>query len=115
MKRLPVLAFAFLVCALALSMLAHPRPAEAACYMLCDYWDSGYPYTTSTAIGKGSDCATADAALTSQLQQQATAFCGGTYCRFTKVITQSCTQTSAGQYQVQGYATFNCKYRVCEP
>jgi hypothetical protein len=83
--------------------------------MLCDYWDTGSSYTTSTATGKGSDCATADAALTSQLQQQATAFCGGVYCRFTKVITQSCTQISAGQYQVQGYATFNCKYRVCEP
>ncbi|HEX7183305.1 MAG TPA: hypothetical protein VF756_15820 [Thermoanaerobaculia bacterium] len=63
--------------------------------------------------GTGSDCATAEASLTAKLQQIAVNDCS--YCKLTKFITTSFYQTTAGQYQVQGYAEYYCKERVCEP
>ena len=115
MKRLPALAFALLVCALTLGVLARPTHAyPPICFNVCDYAEGGPMRTTSTVTGTGSSCTAADASLTSQLQQLASSNCTETYCVFTKVITQSCSQTATGQYQVRGYATHYCKHRECE-
>jgi hypothetical protein len=103
MKRLPALALAFLMCALAVGM--SPRPLLA----LCSFCDTSVTNTTAIVSGTGSDCTAAQSAMTSQLQQLAGATCGALYCNFAIKVTKQCFQLTTGEWRIRGYATYSCR------
>jgi len=102
MKRLPLMALAFLICALAVGL--SPRPLLALCF----FCDTSVTYTTAIVSGTGSDCTAAESAMTSQLQQLAGATCGA-YCNFAVTVTKHCFQLTTGEWRIRGYATYNCR------
>ena len=70
-------------------------------------------YTTTTAKGVGSDCASAQFDLGySHLGPEAAANCavvsGYGYCNFVETITTACFLKDNGNYVVKGYATYGC-------
>ena len=85
-----------------------------ACGPYCDTFSGG---TTATEQGAGSSCAAAQTSLTSQLQDLARADCrtqtGFGICNFVITYTQTCHQVNPTTYQVNGYATYNCRDTTC--
>jgi hypothetical protein len=89
-----------------------PKP-ELKCGIVCLNFHS----TTRTIGGFGADCTTAQSSLNSQLQDIAKRACVDSYafigsCNVAIHDTTTCALT-AGTWQIQGYATFNCKDTSC--
>jgi hypothetical protein len=75
-------------------------------------------FTTATISGSGPDCTSAQNSLNSQLQSIARAHCVNDEgflgsCNVVIHNTTSCTLIAPGTYQIQGYATYNCKDTTC--
>jgi hypothetical protein len=109
MKRLPLIALAFLLCAFSLGLSTNSVSA-AICTHICV---TSVTHTTAIVSGTGSDCTAAQAAMTAQLQQIAGATCGDTYCNFVITTTKACFQLTTGEYRVKGYAKYNCREVDC--
>jgi|GEM_PF-3461288 len=79
---------------------------------------AGLHFTTPTISGSGSSCTAAQSSLNSQLQSIASGHCVndlaflGT-CNFVVHNTTSCTLIGGGAWQIQGYATYNCRDTNC--
>jgi hypothetical protein len=91
------------------------RPPMLKCGPFCD---TSIQETSTTISGSGSDCTTAQASLTSQLQNIAKGQCQNfwgdlTYCQLVVHDTTTCTLIAPGTYQIQGYATYSCKDTTC--
>lgn len=91
-----------------------PKPA-LKCGPICI---TALKFTTATISGSGPDCTTAQSSLNSQLQSIARAHCVNDegflgQCDLVVHNTTSCTLIAPGTYQIQGYATYNCKDTTC--
>jgi hypothetical protein len=91
------------------------RRASITCGPFCD---TSIHETSATISGSGSDCTTAQASLTSQLQNIARGQCQNfwgdiTYCQLVVHTTTACTLIAPGTYQIQGYATYSCRDTSC--
>jgi hypothetical protein len=74
--------------------------------------------TSATISGSGADCTSAQNSLNSQLQNIASGNCVNDLgfigsCNVIIHDTTSCTLIAPGTYQVQGYATYNCRDTNC--
>ena len=74
--------------------------------------------TSATISGSGADCTAAQNSLNSQLQNIATGNCVNDLgfigsCNVVIHDTTSCTLIAPGTYQIQGYATYNCRDTNC--
>jgi hypothetical protein len=103
--RNPMLLVALLLTMLALS----PRPAQAI--RCCDINDS-----TSTNVGTGSTCATAQANLKAICDAEARGVCGGprNTCLGGITYTDDCYDNPGGGLASSGYEPFGCFY-TCVP
>ena len=90
-----------------------PKPA-LKCGPIC----LSIHFTTTTISGSGSTCTNAQSSLNSQLQNIASGHCVNDLgflgsCNFVVHDTTSCTLIATGTYQIQGYATYNCRDTNC--
>ena len=75
-------------------------------------------FTTPTISGSGSSCTSAQSSLNSQLQNIASGNCANNLgfigsCNVVIHNTTTCTLIAPGTYQIQGYATYNCRDTNC--
>jgi len=94
---------------------ARPAALPRKCGPICI---GALHFTTPTISGSGPDCTSAQNSLNSQLQSIARAHCVNDEgflgaCNVVVHNTTSCTLIGAGTYQIQGYATYNCKDTNC--
>jgi hypothetical protein len=78
----------------------------------------GLHFTTPTISGSGSSCTTAQSSLNSQLQNIASGHCVNDEgflgsCNVVIHNTTTCTLIAPGTWQIQGYATYNCRDTNC--
>lgn len=109
MRKLTLFTGAMLVVALALiSGLSNAKPAWALCWC-----PTNNDYVTSMHWGMGSSCTAAHNDLLAQVNQEASADCGGVTktCFGALVVTTSCHYED-GMYVEDGYKEYSCK--VCE-
>ena len=91
-----------------------PKP-ELKCGPYCI---GGLHFTTPTISGSGSNCTAAQNSLNAQLQNIASGHCVNDLgflgsCNVVIHDTTSCTLIGGGTWQIQGYATYNCKDTNC--
>jgi hypothetical protein len=99
---------------LPVSDLFTPKPVPM-CNSFCD---TSFQFTTTTISGSGGTCTDAQTNLSSQLVSLADSGCfnhgyPGHSCDLGVTTTVACTEISPGVFQVQGYATYNCKDNNC--
>jgi hypothetical protein len=75
-------------------------------------------FTSPTISGSGSSCTAAQTSLNSQLQSIARGDCINNEgflgaCNVVIHNTTTCTMIGSGAWQIQGYATYNCKDTTC--
>jgi hypothetical protein len=98
------------------SDLFSPEPLQTAVCTAC-----GGNYTTAQLVGKGADCAQAQANLTSQLRAAANLYCYthvGDYpsCSLTVVGSGGCLFIlETYEWVTSGYANFKCRYWTGAP
>jgi hypothetical protein len=75
-------------------------------------------FTSPTISGSGSSCTAAQTSLNSQLQSIARGDCVNNEgflgaCNIVIHNTTTCTMIGSGAWQIQGYATYNCRDTTC--
>jgi hypothetical protein len=91
-----------------------PKPVQQ-CGPICF---TAFHFTTPTISGSGSSCTAAQTSLNSQLTSIARGDCVNNEgflgsCNVVIHNTTTCTMIGSGAWQIQGYATYNCKDTTC--